>query len=101
MLNDDTVYVLYAVLAGLTAYVALLAMFGRRLVIVITRTMALSWLCLAVAFACLSLGRAQVLGIKHGSLVHVTRGAFIGYGLCLLASIARYWFVCWRAPHNK
>lgn len=92
----DSIYLLYAFLCGGSLYVALLCTVGRRAPG--TRSgLILGYVGLAIAFAFLTAGRAQLLGVKHGEFAHWTRVAFALYGVSLLMIVGRYWLVAWRA----
>lgn len=86
---------IYAVLCAALVYVAILSLFGRRM-ICSRWAMCLSSLSLALAFCMLALGTAGVT--EHGQYATITRAGFIGYGISLAAMIGQYWWDVW---HNR
>lgn len=92
---DNSIYLMYATLCGGSIYVAVLCLFGRR---VPERRveLAFGYLGLAMAFAFLTLGRAQAFGTHHGEFATFTRLAFVLYGVSLVVIIGRYWMAAWR-----
>ena len=91
----DSGYLLYAVLAGISLYVAFLATCGRRLQSHRFEAV-VGNLALAVVFVLLALGRAQAFGAIHGKFQIPTRVAFALYGLSLTVIIGRYWHNAWQ-----
>lgn len=86
--------VLYALMCGLSIYMAVIAAFGHRL-------MDNRWarvmgnLALALAFAMLALSTSGI--IQHGTHRTLTRLGFGFYALSLVAIIVQYWLATWRA----
>lgn len=93
MTSDQSQW-LYAVLTGLSGYMLLLTLLGRR--IVRNRyELAAGHLMLMANFLLLTLVRVRVLDmVEHRWWL---RAALIGYGVSLIVSIVRYWVYAWRA----
>jgi len=85
---------IYALMCGLSIYMAVIAAFGHRL-------MGNRWarvmgnLGLALAFAMLALSTSGI--VHHGTHRTLTRIGFTFYALSLIVIIAEYWLVTWRA----
>jgi hypothetical protein len=86
--------VVYALLCGMLIYLALLSLFGRRL-ICNRWALAVGSVSLALSFAMLALSTSGI--IRHGTHTALTRVGFIGYGLSLVVIIGWYWLAAWRA----
>lgn len=86
--------VVYSFLCAALIYMAILALFGRR--ILCNRwALALGSISLAVAFAMLALITAGVFQqLEHAA---ITRAGFIGYGISLIFTIGQYWRDAWQA----
>lgn len=87
----------YAMLCGMLVYMAILAIFGRRMA---QNRVALAFgsLALALSFAMLALSTSGL--IRHGAHTLLTRVGFVGYGISLLFCIGRYWYDAWQV-HRK
>ncbi len=93
-MTSDQSYWLYAVLTGLSGYMLILTLLGRR--IVRNRyDLAFGHLSLMVNFALLTLVRIRVINMVEQRWY--LRAALMMYGLSLIIAIVRYWLDAWRA----
>lgn len=85
---------LYALLAGMLVYVAILSAFGHWMPRNRWAT-AYGNVGLALGFAILGLGTTGI--IKHGQFIMVTRLGFGIFACSLAVIIGKYWFETWKA----
>lgn len=92
-MTSDPSHWLYAVLCGLSAYMLVLTLFGRR--IVRNRyDLAFGHLALMINFGLLTLVRVRVISMVEERWW--LRAAVLMYGLSLMIAIVRYWLEAWR-----
>jgi hypothetical protein len=86
--------VLYALLAGMLVYVAILSAFGHWMPRCRWATVCGN-VGLALGFAILGIGTTGI--IKHGQYIIATRLGFAIFASSLAVIIGRYWLETWRA----
>jgi uncharacterized protein YebE (UPF0316 family) len=90
--------VVYSILCASLIYVAILALFGRR-ILCNRGTMVLGSVSLALSFAMLALITSGVFDqLEHAA---ITRAGFVGYGISLLLTIGQYWRDAWQARRDE
>lgn len=97
-MTTDQSYWLYAVLTGLSGYMLVLTLFGRR--IVRNRyDLVVGHFALTINFLLLTLVRVRVLSMIEQRWW--LRAALMVYGLSLAIAIVRYWRDAWRARRRS